>query len=398
VAASLDRRRRQQASATHDGPTGIGRHPEIQRPFLDWNVRLSMDPIDPHRPPGRETRPDGPTLESRMRSAALLMLSLLAAGVPAMAGEGVPFETLSWTSDSAAPTETGLARRVQAYFLINMDEEAGKGLYWNLRGGFGQKYEHNYRIACQLIGCNGDVPIKNENETETWCKAVDQSGALVRTFAGDATAALVVVDATGRIVQISRLGTSNDQERKSIEALFPAAQPLIDNDGLFPLACKGALKWLKLGDVKHAIKDLQKLGPNGTDLLKAITEQASRLIGDDAKLLADDSATASTRFIALQRVTRLMGEFPGTPAEPAAAKAIRASRSDKPLATEAAAWAMLQEYLQAMKKTPAKKVADLQRQWLPMITAKAGGTYAAEVATMIRRAARLDQEETVKAK
>ncbi len=328
-----------------------------------------------------------------MRSFVLLMLTILAAN----AGEGVPFDTLSWTADTATPTELGLARRVQVYLLLSMDQEAAKGLYWGLRGQFGQKYEHNFQVACQLIGSNGDVPIKNETETETWCKAADQSGSLVRAFAGDAYAALMVVDATGRIVQISRLSSNTDMERKAIEALFPAAQPLIDNDGLFPLSCKTALAALKQGDVKRALKECQKLGPNGAALGKAISEQASRLIDSDAKQIADNAASVSSRMIALLRVNHLLAEFPGTPAEAAAGKAIKGSRTDKPLANEMAAWGMLQEYLVAMRKTPAKKTTEVQMQWLPMITGKFGGTYAAEVATMIKRAARLD-DEVVKGK
>jgi uncharacterized protein (DUF697 family) len=41
---------------------------------------------------------------------------------------------------------------------------------------------------------------------------------------------------------------------------------------------------------------------------------------------------------------------------------------------------------------PTKKIKEVQREWIPMITSKFGGTYAAEVATMIRHASLLDEE------
>ncbi len=58
-----------------------------------------------------------------------------------------------------------------------------------------------------------------------------------------------------------------------------------------------------------------------------------------------------------------------------------------------AANAMLQDYYRAMRKVSIKKVRGVQMEWLPAITAKYGGTYAAEVATMIRTASRLDEEK-----
>jgi hypothetical protein len=54
---------------------------------------------------------------------------------------------------------------------------------------------------------------------------------------------------------------------------------------------------------------------------------------------------------------------------------------------------MLQDYFRAMRKVSVKKIKGVQMEWLPGITAKFGGTYAAEVATMIRTASRLDEEK-----
>jgi hypothetical protein len=67
------------------------------------------------------------------------------------------------------------------------------------------------------------------------------------------------------------------------------------------------------------------------------------------------------------------------------------TKGDKQVANELAAWGMLQEYYHALKRIQPKKVTEVQMQWLPMINAKYSGTYAAEIATMIKHASRLDQ-------
>ena len=324
-----------------------------------------------------------------MRTLALLTFVLLSG----YAGESVPFDTLSWTADSASPTEAGITHRVQIYFLVNLEDPAGMNLYWALRGGYGQSYPTSYSAQVFLIGSKGTVPTRSDNDVpDYWDKAYDNAGALLPAFAGvDATGALVLVDGSGKIVQISRLGANADSERKAIEGLFKDTQPLVDNEGLFPLSLKNAIKWLRLGDVNHALKESQKLGADGMTMVKTVSEQSNRMIESDTKVLEDPAANAPTRMIAYLRLNSLLDEFPNVPAHAAAAKAIRQVRSDKQVGAELAAWGTLQDYLHALKRIQPKKVPEMQMQWLPMINAKYAGTYAAEIATMIKHASRLDQ-------
>ncbi len=321
----------------------------------------------------------------------LVLLVLLA--LTATGAESVPFDTISWAADSGSPTAAGLARRVQVYFLVNFEDPVGMGLYWNIRGGYGQRYPTSYNVQCILIGSRGQLPTRNETDPpEYWDKGFDSAGELLPAFAGgDASAALVVVDGSGKITMISRLGGNADAERKGIEALFKDTQPLIDNEGMFPLSLKNAIKWLRIGDINRAMKEGQKLGGDGMTMVKTIGEQSNRLIETDTKVLNDPASPVATRLVAYLRLGSLLDEFPNAPAHVNAAKALKGVKSDKQLSTELEGWGMLQEYYKSMKRIQAKKVPEVQQQWLPMITAKFGGTYAAEIATMIKHASRLDQ-------
>jgi hypothetical protein len=309
------------------------------------------------------------------------------------AGESVPFDTLSWTADSATPSEAGISHRAQVYFLVNLEDTAGTQLYWSLRGGYGQRYPTSYTAQVFLIGSKGSMPTRADTDVpDYWDKAYDNAGALLPAFAGgDATGAMVLVDGSGKIVQISRLGANADAERKVIEALFKDTQPLVDNEGAFPLSVKNSIKWLRLGDVNRAMKESQKLGADGMTVAKVVAEQSNRMIETDTKVLEDIAASAPVRMISLLRLGSLLEEFPNAPAHVAAAKAIKMTKGDKQVTNELTAWGALQEYYHSLKRIQAKKVPEIQMQWLPMITAKYSGTYAAEIATMIKHASRLDQ-------
>jgi hypothetical protein len=223
-----------------------------------------------------------------MRTLILLTCAVLSC----RAGESVPFDTLSWTADSATPTEAGISHRAQVYFFVNLEDQAGTNLYWALRGGYGQKYPTSYAAQVFLIGSKGNVPTRADTDVpDFWDKAYDNAGALLPAFAGgDATGALVLVDGSGKIVQISRLGANADAERKTIEAVFKDTQPLVDNEGQFPLSLKNAIKWLRLGDVNRAIKESQKLGADGMTMAKVVSEQSNRMIESDTKVLEDIGA------------------------------------------------------------------------------------------------------------
>jgi hypothetical protein len=329
----------------------------------------------------------------RLFATALLATGLCAAALP-LSAEGVPTDTLSWTADIAAnPTPAGIAGRVQVWFLADLEEESGKQLYWSLRGRVQKTYDTKYQILHFFVAANGDPPQKAESEVEWWAKARDQSSSLVRAFAGDSIGAVVIVDGKGKITRVARLSSNNEAEWKTGDSLYPTATPLIEDESLFPLGCKKALKWIKLGDVKRATKEIPKLGADGPAMAKGMSEGANKMIEADTQIIAGGASSPADRMLAIERVQAVMAEFPGAKAAKAASDAIKQVSKDKALQTEQAAYGMLQDYFRAMRKVSVKKIKGVQMEWLPGITAKFGGTYAAEVATMIRTASKLDEEK-----
>jgi hypothetical protein len=301
---------------------------------------------------------------------------------------------VQWTADSAKPTEAGIARRAQVYLLSDFSDEAARGKYWGLRElARDTKIANKFEVLHFLIvtGQNPE-PYREGEATEYWCKGVSNNSGLVRSFVGDYHSAIVLVDGTGRITSISRLGDPN-AERKAIDALMPSAKPLVSDPSQFPLSCKVPLADLRLGDVNRAMKNLKKAGNDAPAFVKLVTEGANALVERDVAALNDAATMAADKMLALKRLNSVLAEFPKVPAASAAATAIKKTKDDKQLANEQAAYAMLTGYFEAMKKVSAKKAKETQLQWIPGITAKFGGTYAAEIATMIRKASRLDQTE-----
>ncbi len=329
-----------------------------------------------------------------MRASFLTLALTTLLGLASSLSAVVPLDTVQWASDSAKPSETGIAHRAQVYFLVDYTEDAGRGKYWGLRD-----FCHDTKLATKfevlhfLVVVDGTIePYKDGDPKEYWCKGVSSNHGLVRAFGGDAVAVIVLVDGTGRVTSISRLGDPN-QERKAIEALYPTAKPLVADASQFPLSCKVALEGLRLGDTARAMKGLSKAGADAPNFVKLVTDRVNEFVDMDAKLLNDPATMAADKMIALKRLAGVMAEFPQTPSSSAATLAIKKTKDDKQLANEQAAYSMLMAYFDAMKKTSAKKTKEVQMQWIPGITAKFGGTYAAEIATMIRKASRLDQTE-----
>lgn len=322
----------------------------------------------------------------------LFLTLLLATATSAMAA--VPLDTVQWTSDSAKPTEAGIARRGQVYFLVDYTDQIGRDKWWGLREmARDNKIANKFELMHFLVVTGGSIESPNENDPkEYWCKGVSSNHGLVRAFGGDATAVIVLVDGTGRVTSVSRLGDPN-QERKAIDALAPTAKPLVNDAGQFPLSCKVPLADLRVGDVNRAMKNLKKAGADAPMFVKIVNDRVNALVELDVAALNDPATMAADKMIALKRLNGLLAEFPKVPAASAAAQAIKKTKDDKQLANEQAAYAMLTSYFEAMKKVPAKKAKETQLQWIPGITAKFGGTYAAEVATMIRKASRLDSTE-----
>ena len=320
---------------------------------------------------------------------ALALLMCTAASVSA----AVPLDTVKWAADSAKPTEGGIARRAQVYFLVDHNEEAGRNKYGGIRNlATEAKIANKFEILHFLIVSGGTIEPTREGEPEYWCKGVTSNNGLVRAFVGDYVAAIVMVDGNGRITNISRLGNP-DTERKAIDALASTAKPLVTDPSQFPLTCKVPLADLRVGDVNRAMKNLKMAGPDAAIFMKLVTDRVNVMVEMDVTLLNDPATMAADKMIAIKRLNALLADFPKLPAASAATLAIKKTKDDKQLAKEQAAYAMLMGYFDAMKKVSAKKAKENQLQWIPGITAKFGGTYAAEIATMIRKASLLDQTD-----
>jgi hypothetical protein len=323
-----------------------------------------------------------------------LFLTLLLSVATALTASVVPLDGVQWTADSAKPTEAGMARRAQVYLLADFNEEAGRNKYWGMRDLARDAKIANKFDTLHFLIVTGQTPepYREGEPTEYWCKGVTNNNGLVRAFGGDSVAVIVLVDGTGRVTSVARLGDPY-QEKKGIDALAPTAKPLVNDPSQFPLTCKVPLADLRLGDVNRAMKNLKKAGNDAPLFIKLVTDRVNAMVEMDVALLNDPASMAADKMIALQRLNSLLAEFPKVPAASEAQLAIKKAKDDKQLANEQAAYAMLMSYFDAMKKISAKKAKETQLQWIPGITAKFGGTYAAEVATMIRKASRLDATE-----
>src|SRR5258708_38496300 len=62
-------------------------------------------------------------------AASLASLLFLLAGSAAAA---IPLDNLAWRPDSQVPTPAGLARRVQAYYLLDVTDGPGVKNYWDV--------------------------------------------------------------------------------------------------------------------------------------------------------------------------------------------------------------------------------------------------------------------------
>jgi hypothetical protein len=114
------------------------------------------------------------------------------------------------------------------------------------------------------------------------------------------------------------------------------------------------------------------------------------MIDMDCKIIADLATTPSERLIAMNRLQGIMADMPSATANKEARDVLKKIKDDKALMNEIAAFAMLTEYIGAMKKVPAKKATETQAQWLGGINAKFAGTYAAEIASKIKKCSKIE--------
>ena len=325
-----------------------------------------------------------------MRTLLLTTLFFFASQLSAV----VPLETVKWASDSPVPSEAGIAHRVQAYFLLDFAEDAGRNKYGGVRDfARDSKLATTFEVLHILVVTNGqlDLPAESDKDKkEFWCKGVSSNKGLVHAFGGNTDSVIVLVDGSGRVTKISRMANPNDQ-RDSIHKLFNTAKPMVSDLSQFPLSCKIPLENLCLGDIGRTTKSLNRAGADAPLVVKLITDQAKHFIEMDTTLLTNPASTAADRMLAVKRLNGILTEFPKSAAAPAAKAALKKTKDDKQLAKEQQAYEILLQYFAAMEKVPAKKIKEVQWEWIPKITAKFGGTYAAEVATMIRQASLMDE-------
>jgi len=331
--------------------------------------------------------------------AVLLALSVLAVAASSLCAAGapgpfhpVPFGPLQWSNDTPnPPTTAGLIGRWQVILVVDIEEgegKTGKGTSDSFGWNYVKNQATDQRFIPFLITVNGQPGGRGESDPNSILKAGGPVG-MVRAFAGDASGVLIVVAPDGRIQRLQRHSGDIGGIRGEMEKQITSATPLVIAPASFPLSCKPALELLRLGNVPGALAlARKKLGPDGAQLSKGLQDQANVLIEAETTRFASPAGTPSERFIARERLKGMLEEFPTVPAAAAAVTALKA-KPDKELQNETMAWAMLQDYLLQMAKTPAKKSAMLQQQAIPAIIAKFPGTYGAEVATMIKVAAKL---------
>lgn len=331
--------------------------------------------------------------------AALLALSVLVLGASALAGASapsapfglIPFGQVQWDEETPnRPDTAGLAGRWQVILVVNREKgegRTGRDTFSAFAYDYYQNEPLDQRFIPIAIGVDGPLANRHANQPNVVLKGSGQPG-LLRALAGDADAALVVVAPDGRVRRLQRHAGGIGDIRHKLEKELGLATPLAGT-GTHPAARAPALELLRVADVDGALGFIRKkLGSDGIQLAKELQAQADALIAADAARFSAPTTTPVDRFIAGERLKGLLMEFPALPAAPAALAALRAGPKPE-LQAEARAWAALQDYLAQMGKAPAKRATPLQQQLIPALIAAFPGTYAAEIAGMIKTAARI---------
>jgi hypothetical protein len=325
---------------------------------------------------------------------AVLATSLAAAGAPTMEWLPLP-ATIAWHGDKGAPQGAGLIGRALAIVVVDWDRSdgaTGQNTFWSLRWWWtagGRAID--FRQGGMMLSVGGNLPHQDEDKPERFLKGEDNSGGLLRALGGDATAVVLLVNPEGRVTQLFRCTDANSF-RNQFDQLVPKEdRGLVVNDSSYPVACRPAFDLLKSAEVKGALTlCTRKLGADGVALAKDIAARADVLITGELALLGDASVPASQRFIARGRIDDLLAAFPGSSKAGQVAKVVKGLKGDKAYAAEEAGWAALQDYLTQAGKAQPKKLAQLQQQQLNGISTRHAGTYAAELAGLIRTTARVE--------
>ncbi len=317
---------------------------------------------------------------------ALLAFAGLLAG-PALRAEIAP-EQLTWANEYGVPSHVGMAGRAQYWLVVDREGDRGMKAFWEMAGRVHDKLLSDLRVVTVAVAINRGFEPKKESDRDgnRWLHAEDPGGDLLRVLAGDATAVSVLVDGDGRVVEITR--GADEPLYKRLDALIQAAQPQVPVSDL-PKDSKALSEALRAGDLKLADKAARK-SADAPVAFKALSERLKELAQADAGRVSDLTQNSPTRFVAWLRLGRLCAERPALASDATVAAALKTGRTDAEIKRENGGWAAFQDYLATMRKTPPKKQADYQKAAIAGIIEHHGGTYAAELATLIKAAAKLE--------
>lgn len=311
----------------------------------------------------------------------------------------LPVSSLQAHGDTPLPTPAGLVGKMQVWIIVDWShyddttrKHPGRDAYWSARWHFDRWATGDQRLFTAAIAVNGTLPGKKFDENEFHVKAQDGSSGLLRALAGDAVAAVIVVDEDGVIRQLRRHSGDFRPLREEWEKLLSEGQrPLIAGPAELPPAALPALQLLKLGDARSAVAlAMRRLGADGRVFATTLAEHANARLESDTAFLGSRAQPPALRFQALRRLEGLIAEFPRAPAAAAAADAMKQCvKDDAEIQAEQQAWAALGQYLaQAGRQSP-RTLAAFQRQMLGAITEHFPHTNGARIAALIMTAAKV---------
>jgi hypothetical protein len=310
------------------------------------------------------------------------LLALLACSTLARAE--IAFDQVRWSPDFGTPHAGLLAGRPEFIYLFHADPAANSGhdkFSWYLHNTYANKVD----IAAMIIGVDYNPGVYSDKQPESFARASDDGG-LLRAFAGDKPAVMLVCDPTGRLIEMREANQVDDTWLHTLEDYAKKGTPLLD-EGSVPGSVRPAMCWYATGDLKRFSAALEKV-PNGGAVLKPIAQKAGELADADVQVVTDGSASGTARLLALQQLQALAADFPNVAKD--AQKATKAVKDDATIKGELAGWAAFQDYVASARKLKGKGLLEAQKPLLAAVVAKHPSTYGAEVAARIAAFAKID--------
>lgn len=337
-----------------------------------------------------------------MRLVLLALLWLTIAPVSAQSLLPLPVSGLQPHGDTPLPTPAGLVGKLQVWVIVDWSryddttrKHPGREVYWSACWHFERWATGDQRLFTAVIAVNGTLPTKKFDDTEFHVKAQDGSGGLLRAVAGDAVAAVIVMDEDGVVRQLRRHAGDFNPLREELEKLLTdGQQPLIAGPAELPAGVLPALQLLKQGDARSALAlAMRRLGADGRVFATTLAERANARLENDTEILTSRVQPPNLRFQAMRRLEGLSAEFPRAPARAAAADAIKqVLKDDAEIQAEQQAWAALGQYLtQAGRQSP-RTLPTFQRQMLSALIERFPDTNGARIAALIMEAAKVSGE------